>query len=119
MLIVDDDPSVLKFLEVRLRRLGYAVVVADGGVKASALFGAEPNRFRCAFIDLTMPGLDGWETLAELRAVRRDLPVVLMSGYDQAQAMRKDATEQPDAFLRKPFFADELKRAMDQALGDR
>jgi CheY-like chemotaxis protein len=66
--------------------------------------------------DLTMPAMDGWETLEVLRRMRPGLPVILTSGYDEAQAMKGDHAELPQVFLQKPYGMEALKGALQRAL---
>ena len=68
--------------------------------------------------DLTMPRMDGWETLAALRKLSPDIPVALSSGYDEAQVMAGDHTEQPDAFLGKPYQLKGLRETINRVLAD-
>src|SRR5262249_47905459 len=67
ILIVDDSPTFLAALADALRTDGHQVVMADSGQDALAL--AELERFDCVLIDLVMPGLDGMQTGAQLRAL--------------------------------------------------
>jgi CheY-like chemotaxis protein len=59
-----------------------------------------------------MLGMNGWETLAALRALRPDIPVILSSGYDEAMAMEGKHAELPQAFLHKPYSMAELRAAL-------
>ena len=61
--------------------------------------------------DVTMPRMDGWETLSALRKLAPGLPVVLASGYDKAQVMSGEHPELPGAFLSKPYRLQELRDA--------
>jgi len=63
-----------------------------------------------------MPGMNGWETMAALRKIRPHIPVVLVSGHDEAHAMGRDYPEQPHVFLHKPYFKSDLEAAIDTAL---
>jgi two-component system, cell cycle sensor histidine kinase and response regulator CckA len=54
--------------------------------------------------------MDGWETLAALRKLSPDIPVILSSGYDEAQVMADEHAEQPNAFLGKPYQLKYLER---------
>ena len=71
--------------------------------EAVEVFRQHQDEIRCVLCDLTMPRLNGWETLAALRKLVPDIPVVLASGYDQAQVMAGDHPEWPQAFLHKPY----------------
>nr|NJM00947.1 response regulator [Desulfobacula sp.] len=102
--------------ETLLKRLGFSILSAAGGAEALDLFRQHQGKVCCAITDLTMPGLDGWETLAALRTIQPGLPVILASGYEEALAMGRDAPEQPNAFLHKPYSKAELKNALSRAL---
>jgi len=75
------------------------------------------DEIRCVLCDLTMPRMNGRETLEALRALRPDIPVVLASGYDEAKGMQGDHPELPQAFLYKPYRMMELKAALGVAMG--
>jgi CheY-like chemotaxis protein len=61
-----------------------------------------------------MPGLDGWQTLAELRKIDPDIPVIMASGYDQSMVMRGEHADQPQAFISKPYNSRSLQQAIKQ-----
>ena len=63
-----------------------------------------------------MPGMDGWETLAALRKIQPNLPAIMVSGYDESEAMSGDHTERPEAFLHKPYAMDEMLNALNRIL---
>jgi CheY-like chemotaxis protein len=82
VLIVDDDPVVGDMYRLALSRAGYSVVVARNGAEGLRL--AENPSLQIVFLDIRMPGMDGIEVLRQLssRPVTRDLPVVMLSNYD-------------------------------------
>ena len=57
----------------------------------------------CVLRDLTMPRMNGWKTLAALRKLALEIPVILSSGYSETQVMEGDHPELPEAFLSKPY----------------
>ena len=71
----------------------------------------------CVLLDLTMPRMDGWEALSVLRSLRPDVPVILSSGYDEAQVMAGSHPHRPQAFLHKPYQMADLKAALARAIG--
>ena len=97
----------------QLRKLGYEVIEACDGIEAVDTFRASKDTIGLVLLDLSMPRMDGWETLAALRALRPDIPVVIASGYDEAQAMQGFHMERPQAFLHKPYKMADLKLALD------
>ena len=116
VLLVEDQAMVRKMGRQMLERLGFDVLEATNGNEAVALFSQDPERIQCVLTDLTMPGLDGWETIAALRRIQPEIKVILASGYDQTQAMSKIHVEQPQVFLHKPFRLHELKAALSSIL---
>ncbi len=116
VLVVEDEASVRKMDQALLRRLGYEEVTAVDGIEALEVFRRHQDRIGCVLLDLTMPRLDGWQTLTALRALRPDLPVILASGYSQAQAMEGAPAEKPQVFLTKPYSMADLKAALEAVM---
>ncbi len=119
VLLVDDDFIVRNLIENVLKHLGLTVFTAASGKEAIALFQKHQDSMDCLITDLSMPKMNGWETLAALRTIRPDLPAILCSGYDESQAMSGDYAERPQAFLHKPFEINELKIILRRVLGKR
>ena len=116
VLLVEDQDMVRKMAESMLKRMGYEVLAVSGGAEAVQLFRENPDQIRLVITDLTMPGMDGWETLTALREIRPHIPVILASGHDVAHAMGRDYPEQPHVFLHKPYLKSDLEAAIDTAL---
>jgi len=116
VLLVEDETEVRKVAAAGLKRLGYAVIAAQDGVEALELFRQRREEIRCVLCDLTMPRMDGWETLTALRQIAPGIPVILASGYSKAQVMAGDHPEQPQVFLRKPYSFRLLGDAIARAL---
>ena len=116
VLVVEDEEEVRKMATLMLISLGFTVLQARDGVEAVEIFRQRKDEISCMLSDLTMPRMDGWETIDALRAIRHDLPVVLASGYDESTAMEGDHTEQPEAFLSKPYGVKNLKDAIGKAM---
>ena len=119
VLVVDDEASLRKVLENAIKRLGFKVLVAQDGVEALELFRLYRSEIRLVLCDLTMPRMDGWQTLAELRRVAPGFPVILCSGYNEAHVMQGNHPEWPQAFLCKPYDLDVLKDAITRATAQR
>ncbi len=116
VLVVDDDPMVRNMVQIMLRRMAYGVIAAGDGYEAVEMFRARKDEIDFVLLDLSMPGMDGWETLAQLRSLRPSIPVVLASGYDEAQLMQGDHPHRPQAFIHKPYLKSDLAAAIDTAL---
>jgi PAS domain S-box-containing protein len=116
VLLIEDEEPVRNMARMMLTRLGYKVIEAIDGVEALEIFHKHQDEIFFVLSDLTMPRMDGWETLAALRKLSPDIPVVLSSGYDKAQVMAGDHTEQPDAFLGKPYQLKGLRETINRVL---
>jgi two-component system, cell cycle sensor histidine kinase and response regulator CckA len=116
VLLIEDEPMVRKLGQRALTGLGFTVLLAGDGVEAMEVFRQHKDEVRCVVCDVTMPRMDGWETLAALRKLAPGLPVVLASGYDKSQVMAGNHPELPGAFLSKPYRLHELRDAIRRAL---
>ncbi len=103
VLLVEDEVHVRKMICEYLEQKGYRVFEASSGTEALDAFRSGKNEIRCVLTDLTMPGMDGWETLSALRNISPDIYVILTSGYDEARVMADTHAEMPQAFVRKPY----------------
>ena len=115
VLVVDDDPQVVRLLRVNLELEGYEVVSANDGNEAlEAVASEDPDLVIC---DVMMPGMDGIEVVRRLRADKQTVPVVMLS----AKAMRSDMRVGLDAganeYVTKPFDPAELIEVVDRLLG--
>jgi two-component system phosphate regulon response regulator PhoB len=119
VLVVDDDPQVLKLLHVNFEMEGYDVVSATNGEEAlAAVVKERPDVVVC---DVMMPGMDGLEVVRRLKAddATAKLPVVLLS----AKALRGDVRSGLDAgadeYVTKPFDPSELLDVVGRLLDER
>jgi CheY-like chemotaxis protein len=104
LMIVDDDPAVRMIVAEFLQDLGYQVVQASGGAEALDLL-TRTSDLRIMITDIRMPDMSGIE-LADLATQRRrDLKVILISGYFVSQQVER-------RFLRKPFRMRDLEAAV-------
>jgi PAS domain S-box-containing protein len=116
VLLVDDDEAVREMAAAMLALLGAEVLVARDGAEGLALFRRHRGEIGLVICDLTMPRMDGWQTLAALRLLVPGIAVIIASGYDEAQVLAGGGAEMPQALLRKPFTLDDLRGAIHKAL---
>jgi len=116
LLVAEDDPTVRKLAVSVLGRMGFQVVEAADGLEALKLFQEHRHRIGAVLCDVMMPRMGGWDTLAALRRIDPGIPVVLTSGYDEAGATEAGRSDQPDAFLGKPWQINELRDVMARVL---
>ncbi len=112
VLLIDDEEMIRKMAKTMLSRLGYKVLEAQDGVEAMAIFQQHQNDIVCVLSDLTMPRMNGWETLTALRQMGAGVPVIMASGYDRDTVMAGKHPELPQAFLNKPYSMAALKDAL-------
>jgi two-component system response regulator AtoC len=114
VLVIDDDPGIREYLKALGERQGYQVSAAADGEEAIASLSV--SRPDIVTLDAVLPGMDGLETLRQMKKLIPDTPVIMLSGHGQArtivEAMRLGASD----FLRKPFEVEELELAFQKAL---
>ncbi len=112
VLLVDDDEFLLSATGAMIEMLGFTVLTAQDGLEAVEVFQRNRADIRLVVTDLTMPRMDGWETLTALRQFDPNLPVILSSGYDKAQIMAQPHAERPQGFLGKPYTLQQLREVL-------
>ncbi|MBU1565499.1 MAG: transporter substrate-binding domain-containing protein [Proteobacteria bacterium] len=118
VLLIEDDEMMRKTAAALLARLGFTVLTANDGVDALEVFKSHLSEICVVLSDLSMPRMGGWETLAALRQIRPDIPVILVSGHDESDVLVGDHLELPQAFLHKPYQKIALEDALAKAIGD-
>ena len=118
ILIADDDPDILLLLSVYFERAGYEVAQARNGSEALQL--ATEQLPSIAMLDVTMPGLDGFEVTRALRenAATRTMPVILLTARAQATDVAQGMAAGADEYVKKPFEAADLIERVERLLRD-
>ena len=106
ILLVDDDPAIRDVVRQVLVDHGFRVVEAQGGAEALRAIDTEPPAM--IVLDVQMPGIDGPALARELRTRLRRVPLVILTGV--ADPKREADRCNAEAYLRKPFDADDLVR---------
>lgn len=113
ILVVDDEPSLQKVITLELQRKGYEVKGVGNGSEAVELFFTEGADL--VITDMHMPIMDGLETVAAIKKLNPEVPIILMTGQfeeDAQQAINIGVS----SFLSKPFRMEELLRAVTHCL---
>jgi PAS domain S-box-containing protein len=108
VLVVDDEEIVRRLARQSLERHGYQVLLAENGARGLDMFARDGDEIRCVVLDLTMPVMSGEETLERMQAVRRDVPIILSSGFNEVQALQRFEGKGLAGFLQKPYRAGDL-----------
>jgi DNA-binding NtrC family response regulator len=106
ILIVDDDPMVLEVLSAVLSREGFQVTPASSGAEGLAALAEQPHSL--ALCDIRMPGMDGFELLAEIRRRHPELDVVLTTGYASVEGALDALALGAVDYLTKPLKPKEI-----------
>lgn len=112
VLLVDDEEIVRTTGEFMLNHMGCVVISAANGRDALEKVIQSNLSIHCVLLDLTMPYMDGVETLREIKRIRGDLAVIVMSGYTETDTLERFPEIPPDGFIQKPFILDSLRKAV-------
>jgi PAS domain S-box-containing protein len=115
VLVVDDEAVVRNIAKQALERFGYTVLLAEDGRRGLEIFRREAGHLKCVVLDLTMPGMGGEEALGLMKAVDDRIPIILSSGFSEAQAVRQFEGKGLAGFLQKPYKAAVLVEAIRRA----
>jgi CheY-like chemotaxis protein len=117
ILVVDDEPVVLRLCQAILQRGGYAVLPATSGEEALRILHASATTIDLALLDVMMPGMNGIELATEIERTNQGTKVVLMSGYGPREIVRVVGVH-PYRIIWKPFKTESLLQMIENALGN-
>ncbi|MFH0944462.1 MAG: PAS domain S-box protein [Planctomycetota bacterium] len=117
VLLVDDDAAVRRLATRMLGSLGFEVLSACDGEEAVELYRREAERVSLVLLDLTMPRMEGGETLRALKRIQPDVRVVLASGYDRDELSKRYGPQGALGFLQKPYELKQLRSVLEAVLG--
>ncbi|MEJ2633908.1 MAG: response regulator [Calditrichia bacterium] len=112
LLIVDDDRDLRDTLTDAFVAFGHQVMTAGNGLLALELF--NNNEFDAAIIDVELPEMNGFELTAEIKKVKPEFPIVLITGYSHLYRPQDVLSLDVEAFLRKPLNIPELISVINQ-----
>jgi len=116
IMLVDDEPDLIETGRHIIERMGYPVVTAGSGEEALRHFSADPQSFSLVITDMTMPNMTG-DILAEsIHAIRSDIAIIICTGYSKQVSETRLRELGISHFLMKPFEANQLSKAIQDAL---
>ena len=118
ILAVDDEPSIVRLIQVSLTREGHDVITASDGREALAK--AEAERPDLILMDVMMPYVDGFEAIRLLKekAETRDIPVILLTAKRHDADMIRGIESGAASYLTKPFSPNALVALVSEILGE-
>ena len=114
LLLVDDDPGLLKLLGMRLVSEGYSVVTAESGQEGLRVLGRE--KIDLVISDLRMDEMDGMQLFAEIQKLQPGMPVIILTAHGSIPDAVASTQQGVFSFLTKPVDKDALYKAIDDAL---
>jgi DNA-binding response OmpR family regulator len=115
VLLVDDDPDIRSLTRTFLEHEGYSVFSSGDAVRAAQIFRNVPQ-IDLLVTDFYMPGVSGMDLATELKAIRNDLPVLMLSGGVMEDGQMARLKQEGWSFLAKPFRLPELLSAVHRIL---
>lgn len=113
LLIIEDDASLVKALELYFSRVGYQVSIAENGLEGlQRLYSERPN---IVILDIAMPKMDGWEVCRRIRELS-DVPVVILTARVQENERVRGLKLGADDYVVKPFSLKELEARVEAVL---
>ena len=123
ILVVDDDPTMVKLINVNLKLNNYAVVEANSGEQALEIVAGES--LDLVVLDIMMPGVDGWEVLRTIRGSHEteEMPVILVTAKTQDSDVIRGWELGADEYVIKPFnpllLVEVIKMVLDRSYEER
>jgi CheY-like chemotaxis protein len=118
ILFVDDEKDLAVLAEDMLGRLGYQIVARTNSADALTLFRNDPQRFDLVITDMTMPVMTGDRLASELITIRKDIPVILCTGYHERLSEKKAHELGIRGFIYKPLdmrtLAETIRKVLDE-----
>jgi two-component system CheB/CheR fusion protein len=119
VLVIDDESVVHEAARAMLEKSGFDVLQAESSQAGADLLRAQAEHVSLVILDLTMPGIGAEQAFDLLRTIRPGVPILLASGYDEAEASARSGGRPFAGFIHKPFNLDRLLDAVSSALRPR
>ncbi|MBN2299413.1 MAG: response regulator, partial [Deltaproteobacteria bacterium] len=116
ILLVDDEEAILHFGKNMLEQLGYCVSIASASTTALEMFNRDPAQFDLVITDQTMPAMTGEHLASSMLLLRRDLPIILMTGHSETITAQRAMDLGISCFMEKPFSRSAIGKAIHKAL---
>ena len=114
ILVVDDEEVIRSLFKEVLEELGYTVIAAETGSEGLEL--VKQQDFDLVFLDLKMPGMDGAELFRQIRTIKPQLPVIIITGYPDSELMARALAQGPLGIMKKPFSDSDVITAVNTFL---
>jgi DNA-binding response OmpR family regulator len=118
ILIVDDEPDVIKMLGVRLKASGYEIISAQDGVQAVSI--AHKEKPDMIILDIKMPAQDGYTVYENLKmaASTNLIPIIFLTALPPQEVEKKVKELGADGYISKPFEAEDILKKIKELMPD-
>lgn len=116
ILLIDDHPHLVEMMKQMLEKNGYKVVGKTDPFDAMTVFTTYPEQFDVIITDQTMPGMTGIQLTKKVRLIRKEIPVILCTGFSDNVNKENSESKGIDAFLMKPIALGDITAAIRQVL---
>lgn len=106
VLVIDDEPDIRMLTRMWLELEGHTVIEAENGEDGLALLASEKPDV--TFLDIRLPGIDGWEVLRRIRETDQQSVVIMMSAHSSGHTLDKAKEQGSTGYLIKPFKRDDI-----------
>ena len=117
VLVIDDEETVRRVTTRMLKSMGFEVELAVDGLDGVQQFETLRDQIRLVLLDLTMPRLDGEAAFREFQKMNPNVPVVLMSGFNEQEVVSHFGARGLAGFLQKPFTVSMMEAKLQEVLG--
>ncbi|MCF8089197.1 MAG: response regulator, partial [Desulfotignum sp.] len=118
ILMVDDEPSLVKMVTQILERFGYEVIGKTSSTEVLEVFKENPERFDLVITDMAMPDMSGERMAQEIIQVRYDMPIIICTGHSDCMDENRAMELGIKAFIMKPIGMAELTKIVRKVLDD-
>jgi len=114
ILVIDDEEMIRLLFKDTLEDLGHTVMLASDGLEGLEL--VKQRDFALVFLDLKMPGMDGAELFRQIKAIKPELPVTIITGHPESEMMARALAQGPFGVMNKPFSESDIIAAANNFL---
>jgi PAS domain S-box-containing protein len=116
ILLVDDEEPIVRMEQMMLEKLGYHVTTRTSSVEALEAFKANPSAFDLVLTDMTMPNMTGTQLADKLLSIRRDIPIIICTGFSEKTSEEKAKANGINGFLMKPVVKSDMAKMVHKVL---
>ena len=118
ILFVDDEEALVEIGKQMLERLGYEVVAEKDSVRALKQFQRDPAKFDLVITDQTMPNMSGIELAKRMMSIKKDIPVILCTGFSEMISSESAKAMGIREFVMKPIIKNEMAEIIRRVMAD-